>query len=92
MARKLSNFFTVGHRYKAELKRQIRSMIIITLGFTIAFSWRQTTFDLSQSFVQFITKIESSTASTVLTSTFITLIGVMLIFITAHYMKIEEHY
>lgn len=92
MTRKISNYFTVGHKYKGELKRQIRSLIIITLGFTIAFSWRQTTFDLSTSFVQFITNVQSSAAASVLASIFITMLSLIFILATSRFLRIEEHY
>lgn len=84
------NKFKIGRRYKKEFKRQARSLIIITLGFTIAFTWRQTIFDLSQSLVQLITKTNGSGLS-ILTSTFITILSVILILTTTHFLKNEEY-
>lgn len=84
---KTRNFFKIGRRFKKELKQEIRSLIVFTLGFTIAFSWRQTTFDLSQSFIQFITNVKNSNTSTILTSVFITLFSIILIFITSHFLQ-----
>jgi len=87
MGRKIRNFFYIGRNFKKEFRRQLRMLIVITLGFTIAFTWRQTIFDLSQSFVQLILNIKGSTALTLLTSTFITLISIILIYIAAHFLK-----
>jgi uncharacterized membrane protein len=80
-----------GKRFKREFRIQLRSFIIITLAFTVAFSWRQTTFDLSQTFVQFLLNIKSSTSLTILTSIFITLISIILIYITSHWLKEKSH-
>lgn len=87
MRRKLKNLFKVGIKFKQEFRRQIRLLIVFTLGFTIAFTWRQTAFDLSQSFVLWITKIENSNTATILTSTFITLISIILIYFTSHMLQ-----
>jgi len=61
----------------------MRLFITFTLGFTIAFTWRQTLFDISQSFVRLITHIENSSTSSILTSVFITIISVAILIITA---------
>jgi len=62
-------------------------LIIVSLGFTIAFTWRQTIFDASQSIVQFFIDIQSSTTLSVLTSLLITIISIFLIYLTAHFLK-----
>jgi len=87
MRKRLYNFFIGGERFKNEFRRQIRMIIIVTLGFTIAFTWRQTIFDLSQSFVEFLTHVQSSELSSILTSIFITLLSILLIYITSHLLK-----
>jgi len=87
MRKKIFNFFIRGKRFKKEFRRQIRMLIIITLGFTIAFTWRQTVFDLSQNFVQFITSIKNSSILSILTSVFITLISILLIYLTSYYLR-----
>jgi len=87
MKKRLYNFFVGGKKFKKEFKRQARLLVIITLGFTIAFAWRQTIFDLSQSFVQVIIKVESSTLLTILTSLFITILSLILIYFTSHLLK-----
>lgn len=87
MRHAIGRFLREGSQFKTEFRRQIRMLIIITLGFTIAFSWRQTVFDLSQSFVQFITHVQGSAKLTILTSTFITLLGLLIIYLAAHFLK-----
>jgi ABC-type Fe3+ transport system permease subunit len=62
-------------------------LIIVTLGFTIAFTWRQTIFDTSQSIVNFFLHIQNSAALSILTSIFITLLAVLLVYLTAHLLK-----
>lgn len=83
----LHHFFVGGDNFKKEFRRQMRLLIIITLGFTIAFTWRQTVFDISQEIVSWITHIQESALSSVLTSTFITLISLIVIYITSKLLK-----
>ncbi|MAG10969.1 hypothetical protein CMI44_01515 [Candidatus Pacearchaeota archaeon] len=87
MEKKLKKFFRVGVRFKREFRRQLRMLITITLGFTIAFTWRQTIFDLSQSFVNFIFHLESLSALSIATSIFITIISIVLIYLASYYLK-----
>ena len=90
MREKVSKIFRVGRRFKKEFRRQIRMLIVVTLGFTIAFTWRQTTFDVSQSIVNFFITVESSSMSSVLTSMFITLSSLLLILLTSKLFKEEN--
>ena len=78
-----------GSQFKREFRRQIRMLIIVTLGFTIAFTWRQTVFDLSQNFVKFITHVQGSSALSILTSAFITILCLLIIYLTAHFLKTD---
>ena len=87
MRRKFIRSLRVGRNFKNEFRKQIRMLIIVTLGFTIAFTWRQTIFDASQALVKFFTDVQGSTALSVLTSLFITIVAVLLIYIAAHYLK-----
>ncbi len=73
--------------FNKELKKQIRFLVIITLGFTIAFTWRQTIFDLSISFVKFITHVQNSSALSIYASIFITLLSIGLIYLASHFLK-----
>lgn len=90
MGRKLSNFFYVGHNYREEVRTQIRMLIIITLAFTIAFSWRETFFELSETFMHWVTGIENKNSLSTLASLFITLISILLIFLASRYLKKED--
>jgi len=87
MGERIKNYLFGGRKFKREFKRQIRTLIIVTLGFTIAFTWRQTIFDLSQSFVRFITHAKNSSSLTILTSIFITLFSVFIIYFTSKLLK-----
>lgn len=83
----LKDYFTVGRLFKRELKKELRFLLTATFGFTIAFTWRQTIFDMSQSFVRFLTRIENNTVSSILASTFITLVSLILIYLASYYLK-----
>ena len=85
---KAKHFITGGGRkFKKEFRRQARILILFTLGFTIAFTWRETIFDLSQSFIQLFTETSSTSTLSIMTSTFITLVSIILIYITSYYLR-----
>jgi len=87
MKERISDRYILGNRYKKEFLKQMRMVIMITLGFTIAFTWRQTIFDLSQEVVHFFAKTASNGTLSILTSIFITLICLALILITSNFLK-----
>ena len=87
MKNKFFHFFVKGDRFKKEFRRQLRMIIIVTLGFTIAFTWRQTIFDLSESIINFFINVQNPGLSSILTSTFITLVSIILIYLAAHFLK-----
>ncbi len=87
MKSKISYFFTGSNHFTKEFKRQLRMMIILTLGFTVAFTWRQTVFDISQSIVRLFIHIETNSLLSIFTSLFITFISLFLIYLTSHYLK-----
>ncbi len=62
-------------------------LITLPWGFTIAFTWRQTIFDVSQAFVQFFLDIKGAITSSMFTSIFITPISIGLIYLVAYYLK-----
>ena len=74
-------------KFKREFSKQIRLLITFTLGFTIAFTWRQTVFDASQAIVEFFIHVKNSTTLSVLTSLLITIVSVLLIYLAAHFLK-----
>ena len=87
--RKTTFFFIGGENFKKEFRRQLRLLIIVTLGFTIAFTWRQTVFDTTQSLVVFLTKVHGSAALSILTSTLITIFSLAIMYITS--MTLQDH-
>lgn len=87
MRRKIKNLFVLGSRFKKEFRRQARMFITFALGFTIAFTWRQTIFDVSQSFLQYLFHLEHAATLSVLASIFITLISLIIIYIASFYLK-----
>ena len=87
MRQRIRSAFIVGKRFKREFRRQIRMLITFSLGFTIAFTWRQAVFDLSKTFVGFITHIKDSATLTILTSIFVTLFAVLIIILATHILQ-----
>jgi len=76
-------------RFKHEFRRQARMLIIFTLGFTIAFTWRETIFEISQRLVEAVTHIKSSNSLSIITSSFITVISLAVIYVSSHMLKDE---
>jgi hypothetical protein len=72
--------------HRREFKHQLRILIIFTLGFTIAFSWRQTVFDISLDFIKSFINAGTDSLS-ILTSIFITVVSILLIYITSYFLK-----
>ena len=84
------NLFYFGNNYNEEFRKQIRMFIIFTFGFTIAFSWRETFFDISKSFIHWTFGTKKINSLSILASIFITFVCVLLILLTTHYFK-ERH-
>jgi len=91
MRGRLYNFLLGRRIFKKEFKKQLRLLIIITFGFTIAFTWRQTIFDISTEFVGFLTNIKDSSLLSIVSSIFITLMSILLIYLTSHFLKEEDY-
>ncbi|MBX4196512.1 DUF5654 family protein [Candidatus Pacearchaeota archaeon] len=87
MIREVRRFFTGETRYAHEFWHDIRTLILFTLGFTIAFTWRQTVFDTMESFIQWLTNVHNTTSLSILTSLLTTLICVLVIAIMAQFFK-----
>lgn len=81
--RTVKEFLLGTQSFENEFKKQVRMLITFTLGFTIAFSWRQTTFDTAESLVEKFTHFQSATSLSIATSFFITIISLLVIFIAA---------
>ena len=74
--------------YKKELRRQIRLAITAAIGFTVAFAWRNAIFDSAQSFVSRLLDLNPGHYMTeTYTAIFLTLFGVLLIFLTARILR-----
>jgi hypothetical protein len=73
--------------FQRELKREVRMLIVVGIGFSIAFAWRQTTFDAALSITHAIFSIKGEVAASLTASLMITLIGLLLILLTSKYLK-----
>jgi len=75
--------------FQKELKREIRLLIIVTIGFSIAFAWRQTIFDAALSIIRSLFSLGPGVTSSTMASMLITLIGLLLVLLTSKYLKDE---
>jgi len=90
--KKIKELFVGGRQFKKEFKDQVRLFLIITLGFTIAFTWRQTVFDACQSFIQRFITTNGPTVLSILTSLFITIIALILIYLASKFLSTLPDY
>ena len=51
MRRRINQYF-LKNNYLKEFRHELRLLIVVTLGFTIGFTWRETIFDLSWALMQ----------------------------------------
>lgn len=86
MRRKINRYFS-RNGYRKEFRHELRLLIIVTLGFTIGFTWRETIFDLSWALMQFVTKVQTAPALSILASLFITVVSLGLIYLTSYFLK-----
>ena len=86
MRRRISRYFS-RNGYRREFRHELRLLIVVTLGFTIGFTWRETIFDVSWAFIQWLTSAQAAPTLSLLTSIFITLICVGLIYLTSYFLK-----
>ena len=75
--------------FKQELKREIRMLIVVGIGFSIAFAWRQTSFDAALTFIHWLFNTNGSVTSSILASLLITIIGVIIILLTSKFLRDE---
>jgi uncharacterized membrane protein len=87
MGRGLLQFIIHGKNFRRDFRKQIKTLIVVGAGFTIAFTWRQTLFDISQKIVQFITNIKSSSVLSLATSIFTTLISILFVLVVLYFLK-----
>ena len=88
MRRKISKYFS-RNGYRREFRHELRLLIVVTLGFTIGFTWRETIFDLSWALMKWATHSQSNSALSILSSIFITLICISLIYLTSYFLKLR---
>ena len=81
MRDRINRFLFGGDAFKKDFIYQLKYFIIITLGFTVAFSWRETAFDLTQNIVKKLFQIESSNLLNIYTSFTITVFSIIIIWI-----------
>jgi len=86
MKEHIRRYVNKNHIFNKEFKRQLRLLITVAMGFTIAFTWRQTIYDLSLTFLKFITKIQDISALKILTSILITIFAFLIIYLSARYL------
>jgi len=85
---KIHQMIKTKRSFKQEFKKQIRFAITAAIGFTIAFSWRETVFDMFLNFTSRVLDLSIDHYSTkIYTAVLITLLGVLLIFFTSKILK-----
>lgn len=87
MRHRIKELFMGGEGYREEFRKQMRLLVTFTLGFTIAFTWRQTIFDSSENFIKWITHVQGQVALSVLASVLITLVSCLIIFLSSRWLK-----
>ena len=90
--KKTKDLFRNSPEARQEFKSQLRFLIIVALGFTIAFSWRETIFDAVYVLVTSFGEVQNPTYASITTSTAITLISLILLFITARLLQTRPEY
>jgi len=74
--------------FKKEFKKQLRFAITAAIGFSIAFAWRESTFDTFLDFVsRFLDLNPTHYLTEVYTALTITIFGVLIIFITSKLLR-----
>ncbi len=81
------DFIIHGRNFRKDFRRQLKTLVVVGAGFTIAFTWRQTIFDISKRAVEFITKIKDSSVLSIITSVFTTLISILFVLLVIYLLK-----
>ncbi len=77
----IKRFLFGGDSFKKDFIHQIKNLVIFTLAFTVAFSWRETVFNSTKSLVQWFLDIQSTELLSILTSTTVTIFSLIIIWI-----------
>lgn len=87
MKEDIKRFLFGGDSFKKDFIYQIKYLVIFTLAFTIAFSWRETVFNTIKSFVQSLLSIQSSNILNITTSLTITIFCLIIIWIMVRFFE-----
>ncbi len=87
MVKGLFGFIIHGRGFRKDFKRQLKTLVVVGAGFTIAFTWRQTLFDISERVVSFVTNIKDSSVLSVTTSIFTTLLSITFVLLITYFLK-----
>ena len=89
---RLKRFVFGGEGFKREVKHQIRLLLLFTLGFTIAFTWRQTIFDTTSELIKHFYTPNGIISLSILSSLLITATSLILIWILSKVLMDERDY
>ncbi|MEK6889411.1 MAG: hypothetical protein AABW80_04885 [Nanoarchaeota archaeon] len=93
IGQRIKRFIFGGEGFKKEVKHEIRLLLLFTLGFTIAFTWRQTIFDATSEVIKYIFHPNGIFSLSILTSVLITLVSLILILVFSKILKDkQDHY
>ena len=87
MGRGLLDFIVHARTFRRDFRHQLKTLVVVGAGFTIAFTWRQTIFDISKRIVQFATNIHDSSILSIATSIFTTLFSFGLVLLVIYLFK-----
>lgn len=90
MRERIKLFLYGGDHFRKEFRKQARLLIVFTLGFTVAFTWRQTVFDVFASFIELITHTTNKSALSILTSLAITIVSLLVVYLTSFFLQ-DKH-
>jgi len=87
MERGLLNYIIHGKSFRKDFRKQLKTLVVVGAGFTIAFTWRQTIFDISKRIVEFVTNIKDSSVLSIATSIFTTIFSLLLVLLVIYLLK-----
>ena len=87
MERGLLNYIIHGKSFRKDFRKQLKTLVVVGAGFTIAFTLRQTIFDISKRIVEFVTNIKDSSVLSIATSIFTTIFSLLLVLLVIYLLK-----
>jgi xanthine/uracil/vitamin C permease (AzgA family) len=73
--------------FKKELKRQLKYAIAAGVGLLIAYAWKEAIFNSAEEIIEKIVNNSKETISSISTSVLITIIGVLIILLSARLLR-----